>query len=96
MKVCGSLSVQEQQLPREMSGKQQEGDGAGPGSLLGELQGKGKLEGGWGEPHSFQGQKMTTRAGLSLLFSLTEECKTVLILPRHPSTCQNLAELGHI
>lgn len=49
----------------------------------------------WGEFHSFQGQDDHT-GWFVFTFSLTQVCKTVLIIPPHPSTSQNLAESGHI
>lgn len=100
VKVCGSLSVQEQEFPCEMSGKQQEGDGAGPGGSLSPLclENCGE-KGSWKENRGnlkLSRTKDDHKGWFVFTFSLTEKCKTELIIPPHPSNSQNLAEWGHI
>lgn len=65
--------MQEQEFPCEMSGKQQEGDGARPGGSLSPLcldncRGKGSWKENGGNSTAFK-DKMTTQAGLSLLLA---------------------------
>lgn len=79
MKVCGSLSVQEQQFPCEISGKQREGDGAGSGGsltplCLNDCREKGSRKENWGSPKAFQGQK-DDHMGWFVLLLASHRCK---------------------
>lgn len=98
MRVCGSLSVQEQEFPCKMSGKQREGDGGGSGGSLTPLclhdcreKGTGRRTGG--------GPKLSRTKrwphGLFVLLLASHRCIKLcwssLPTPPPPKICQNLA-----
>lgn len=101
VKVWGSLSLQEQEFPREMSGKP-----AGKGMVLGQeaasalcawvTAGKREAVRRTGGVPQLSRTEHDHKGWFVFTFSLTQVCKTVFIIPPHPSTSQNLAESGHV